>query len=127
MSLPLRSARPFLVALLAIDLAAGLYGLEGAIHSVHHLPASVAAHAHDLTDEGQGEHGGTPTSPTEEPCPIAAAASHAAAAVVDAPPSPAPASLGLEPVALRAPDAPRAESREPGAGRSPPAVRSLPG
>jgi hypothetical protein len=113
----LRSARPCVVALLTLTLVLGINGFVGAIHSVHHLP--VQAHAHD-------EQGGAPADTPDETCPVAAAASHIAATAVEPPPVLGPGSAlsrlgtpGLE-------DTPRIAWREPGSGRAPPLVRSLP-
>jgi hypothetical protein len=120
-----RSARPFVVALLAALLVLGVNGFEGAIHSVHHLPASPApikAHAYDYSSHGHDGHGDAPDPGREEPCSIAAAASHASAASVAPPTALAPMPIALEPVALGETDPPRAAWREPGSGRAPPSV-----
>jgi hypothetical protein len=121
----LRSTRACGAALLALALVVGINGLEGAIHSTHHLPAPVAVHAHDLTGSGHDEQGEAPAPETAEPCPVAAAASHVAAAAVEPPPTLAPVPAALELVALGAPDAPRVAWRKPGSGRAPPFTCSL--
>ena len=118
----LRSARPSVVAILAAALVFGVNGFEGAIHSVHHLPAPAQAHPHDFTGHGHGEQGDVPDPGTQEPCSIAAAASHASAASVEPPAALAPVPIALELVTLRAPDPPRTAWREPGSGRAPPSV-----
>jgi hypothetical protein len=117
-----RSARPFVVALLAATLVLGVYGLEGAIHSVHHLPAPAQAHAHDYAGHGHDEQGDAPNSGTEEPCVIAAAASDASATAVEPPAVLAAAPAVLDLVAIGALDPPRTAWREPGSGRAPPSV-----
>src|ERR1700687_2702766 len=72
----LRSARPFLIALLATALVVGSNGLDGAIHSVHHPLAPVLSHERD----GHGHEGqGAPAGAPDETCPVAAAAPHLAA------------------------------------------------
>ena len=113
----LRSARLFVLGTSCLALVLGINGLEGAIHSVHHLPEQ--AHAHD-------ERGGAPANTLDETCPIAGAASHFAATAVEPPPVLGPVSAlarlgtpGLE-------GAPRIAWREPGSGRAPPSLRSLP-
>ncbi len=121
----LRSARPSLVALLATALVMGVNGFEGAVHSVHHLPAHVEAHAHDYTGHGHHEQGEPPVRETAEACYVAAAASHAAATSVEPPAALALAPAALELVALGAPGAPRISGREPGSGRAPPSLRSV--
>jgi hypothetical protein len=122
-------ARASVAVLLAAALVIGVNGFEGAIHSVHHLPAAVDAHAHDVTSDGHGEQPGSPVSGTpasgkEVPCSIAAAASQASATSVDAPATPAPVATALGLVALGAPDPVRTAWREPGSGRAPPSIRS---
>jgi len=113
------------VALLTALLVLGVNGFEGAIHSVHHLPASPAptkAPAHDYSSHGHDGHGDAPDPGREEPCSIAAATSHASAASVEPPTALAPVPIALEPVALGATDPPRTAWREPGSGRAPPSV-----
>jgi hypothetical protein len=121
-----RSARLCVAALLTTALVLGVNGFEGAIHSVHHLPAPPAsieeAHAHDYTGHGHGEQGDVPDPGTQEPCSIAAAASHASAASVEPPAALAPVPIALELVTLRALDPPRTAWREPGSGRAPPSI-----
>lgn len=114
-----RSARPLVVTLLAVALVLGINGLEGAIHSAHHLPAPVGTHGHD-------PQRGAPVPGTEEPCAVAAAASHIAATAVEEPPALVPVPAVVELDALGAPNAPRIAWREPGSGRAPPLVHSLP-
>ena len=113
----LRSARPFILGASCLALVLGINGLEGAIHSVHHLPAQ--AHAHD-------EQGGAPADTPEQTCPVAAAASHIAATAIEPPPVLGPASALARLGTPGHEGAPRLASREPGSGRAPPSLRSLP-
>ena len=122
----LRWARPCVVALLTVALVLGINGLEGAIHSVHHLPAPVESNAHDHSGHGHDTERGAPVPGTEEPCPVAAAASHIAATAVEVPPGVIPLAATAVFLTLGSPDAPRIAWREPGSGRAPPFVRSLP-
>jgi hypothetical protein len=126
MSRWLRSARPCIVALLALALVLGTNGFVGAIHSVHHLPAAATAHAHDAGSHGHDEQEPTRSGASQDTCPVAAAALHLAATTVEAPSglelSPATAAL----VALGPQDAPRAAWREPARGRAPPYLGSRP-
>jgi hypothetical protein len=126
MSSLVRSARPCVVGLLALSLVLGINGLEGAIHSVHHLSAPEPAHPHE-TDGHAEEQGGAPAGALEETCHVAAAASHLAATAVEALPviGPSTAEAGMVPLGLR--DAPRRAWREPARGRAPPSSRPLPG
>ena len=122
----LRSSRPCVAALLTTALVLGINGFAGAIHSVHHLPAPVETRSHDAHGHGHGEQAPAPASTPDETCPVAATALHLAATEVEALPvlDPSPADAGL--VAPGAQDAPRAAWREPGSGRAPPSLRSLP-
>jgi hypothetical protein len=113
MSALLRSARLVVLGSSCLALVLGISGVEGSIHSIHHLPAQ--AHAHD-------EPGGAP----DESCPMAAAALHLAATEVAALPALDPSPAESELVAPRSQNAPRIAWREPGSGRAPPLVRSLP-
>ena len=134
MSRLIRMCRVSASALLAAALVIGVNGLDGAIHSVHHLPAPVDAHAHDVTSDSHHEQhesvpgtppaSGTPASRTEVPCSVAAAASQASATSVEPPATPAPVATALGLVALGAPDPVRTAWREPGSGRAPPSIRS---
>lgn len=117
----LRLARPSALALLALTLALGINGLEGAIHSVHHLSAPATAHPHE-TDSEEDERSGAP----EEPCQVAAAASHMAAIAAEALPVIGPSTAEVELVPLRQQDAPRAAQRAPAHDRAPPSPRPLP-
>jgi hypothetical protein len=128
MSRLIRMCRASAAALLAAALVIGVNGFEGAIHSVHHLPAPVDAHAHDVTSDRHDEQpgspvSGTPTSGKEVPCSIAAAASQASATSVEPPATPAPVATAFGLVALGAPDPVRTAWREPGSGRAPPSIR----
>ena len=116
-----RSARPCVVALLTVSLVLGINGFVGAIHSVHHLPAPVETHAH-----GHDRSDPVPAGALDQSCPAAAAALHLAATEVAV-----PLALGLSPaeaemVAPRQQDKPRLAWRQPGTGRAPPSLRSLP-
>src|SRR5437762_5818286 len=83
MSSLLRSARPGVVTLLALALLLGMSGLDGAIHSVHHLSSIWMAHVAEADGhvDGQDE---APVGATDESCHVAAAASHLAAIEVEA-------------------------------------------
>jgi hypothetical protein len=127
MSRLIRLCRASAAALLAAALVIGVNGFEGAIHSVHHLPAAVDAL--DVTSHGHDEQqnspvSGTPASKTEVPCSIATAASQASATSVEPPATPAPVATALGLVALGAPDPVRTAWREPGSERAPPSIRS---
>ena len=134
MSRLIRMCRASAAALLAAALVIGVNGFEGAIHSVHHLPVPVDAHAHAVTSDDHDEQPGSPVSGTpasgtpvsgkEIPCSIAAAASQASATSVEPPATPAPVATALGLVALGAPDPVRTAWREPGSGRAPPSIRS---
>jgi hypothetical protein len=129
MSRSIRMCRVSAAALLAAALVIGVNGFEGAIHSVHHLPAPVDAHAHAVTSGGHDEQhdspaSGTPASKAEIPCSVAAAASQASATSVEPPATPAPVTSAPGLVALGAPDPVRTAWREPGSGRAPPSLRS---
>jgi hypothetical protein len=113
------------VALLATALVIGVNGFEGAIHSVHHLPAPVQAPAHDYTGHGHDEQGDSPLPATEEPCSLAAGASHGSATAAESPVVPAMEPTALELVAQGAPDPPRTAWRKPGSGRAPPSLRRV--
>ena len=121
----LRSARPFLMALLATALVVGSNGLDGAIHSVHHPLAPVLSHERDgHGHEGEGQ--GAPAGAPDETCPVAAAALHLAATTTETPPVLGALSPVALLVALGTPDDPRITWREPAHGRAPPSLRSLP-
>src|SRR5262245_7605276 len=100
MSRLIRMCRASAAALLAAALVIGVNGFEGAIHSVHHLPAPVGAHEHDVTSDGHDVQqdspvSGTPASSTDVPCSVAAAASQASATSVEPPATPAPVATAL--------------------------------
>ena len=112
------------MALLALTLVIGMNGFDGAIHSVHHLPAPVESHEHDgHAHDGEGHR--APAGVPDETCPVAAAALHLCATTAEAP----PVLDALSPVALLVtlgtPDGPRIIWREPAHGRAPPSLRSL--
>jgi len=117
-----RRARPGIATLLALTLVLGINGLEGAIHSVHHLPVPETVHAHE-TDGHENE----PKSTPEEPCQLAAAASHTAATAGDALPAISASAAEARLVPLGSRDWPDLASREPARGRAPPFPRPLPG
>ena len=116
-----RRARPGIVTLLALTLVLGINGLEGAIHSVHHLSVPETVHAHG-TDGHEDEQKSTP----EEPCQVAAAASHTAAVVLEALPVIGPSTAAVELVPLGSQDWPDLARREPVRGRAPPFSSPLP-
>jgi hypothetical protein len=122
----LRSARPCVAALLTLALVLGINGFVGAIHSVHHLPAPVETRSHGAHGHARGEQAPAPAGTPDETCPVAAAALHLAATEVETLPGLAPSPIDAEPVAPGAQDAPRVAWREPGSGRAPPSLRSLP-
>jgi hypothetical protein len=120
MSKLLRRARPGLVVLLALALVLGINGLVGAIHSAHHLPILETAHQHDR-DGHETEQSGAP----EEPCQLAAAASHTSAIAVEALPVIGPSTAEAQLVPLESRDWPNLAWRESARGRAPPASRPL--
>jgi len=122
----LRSARPCVAALLTLALVLGINGFVGAIHSVHHLPASVETHSHGAHGHGRGEQAPAPAGMPDETCPVAAAALHLAAAEAETLPGLDPSPIDAELVAPGAQHAPRVAWREAGSGRAPPSLRSLP-
>src|SRR6266496_3972535 len=99
MSSLLRSGRPGVVTLLALALLLGMNGLEGAIHSVHHLSSIGTAHAAEADRHADGQNE-APVGATEEGCQVAAAASHLAAIVVEALPVIGPSTAESPMVAL---------------------------
>lgn len=119
-SLP-RRARPVFVTLLALTLVFGINGLEGAIHSVHHLSVPETGHPHE-TDSHEDEQNGVP----ENPCPVAAAASHTAAIAVESLPVIGPSTAEAQLAPLGSKDWPDLAWREPARGRAPPFSRPLP-
>jgi hypothetical protein len=122
----LRSVRPCVVALLTTALVLGINGFVGAIHSVHHLPGPVETHSRDAHGHAHGEQAPAPAGTPDENCPVAAAALHLAATAVAALPVLAPSPAEGELVTPAQQDAPRAAWRQPGSGRAPPFLRSLP-
>src|SRR5499426_2641990 len=86
-----RWIQPSIVTLMTVSFLFGVYGFDGAIHSVHHLLASDALHQQDV-DDSQDDHGASGADP-EQACHVAAAASHAADTVVDMLPTIGPASM----------------------------------
>src|SRR5262250_3321146 len=76
-----RWIQPSIVMLMTVSLVFGVYGFDGAIHSVHHLLASDGLRQQDV-DDGEDDHGTAGADP-EQACHVAAAASHAAATLVD--------------------------------------------
>ena len=121
MSRLLRRARPGRGTLLALTLGCGINGLEGAIHSVHHLSVPETVHAHE-TDGPEDEQSGAP----EEPCQVAAAAAHTAAIAVEALPVIGPSTDEAQILLLGSQDSPDLAWREPTRGRAPPLSRPLP-
>ena len=119
----LRWIQPFLVTLLTASLMLGVYGLEGAIHSVHHLLPSDALHQQDV-DDGEDDHGAAGLDPGQA-CHVAAAASHAADTVVGTLPGVSPAPMDAQPLHLPACAVPRLVWTDPHRGRAPPPSRLL--
>ena len=70
-----------IATLMTVSLMFGVYGFDGAIHSVHHLLASDALRHQDV-DDNEDDHG-TSGADDEQACHVAATASHAAATLVD--------------------------------------------
>jgi hypothetical protein len=122
----LRPARPCVVAILTLALVLGVNGFVGAIHSVHHLPAPVETRSHDARDRGHGEQAPAPAGTPDQACPVAAAALHLGATDLEALPVLDPSLIDAGLVVPGAQDALRAAWREPGSGRAPPSLRSLP-
>ena len=111
MSGPLHSTRVCVVAFLALAFVLGANGFVGAIHSGHHLPEPAESHEHGAPDKS---------------CPVAAAALHLSATMVEATLILGALSPGARLVVLGTPDGPRSDEREPARGRAPPLLRSLP-
>ena len=123
MSGAVRWIRPSLVTLMTVSLVLGVYGFDGAIHSVHHLVASDALHQQDV-DDSEGDHGTSGGDP-EQACHVAAAASHAAATLVDVLPVVGPASMDARLLLLAMRDVPRSAWTDSHRGRAPPSSRPL--
>ena len=114
----LRSARACVVALLALALMLGVNGFVGAIHSAHHPPAPAESHEHHGQDQA-------PAGAPDESCPVAAAALHLSATMVEAPPGLGALSPVARLVAGVTQDGPHIVWREPARGRAPPSFGSL--
>jgi hypothetical protein len=125
MSSLLRSARPGVVTLLALALLLGMNGLDGAIHSVHHLSSSWMAHVAEAegNEDGQNE---APVGATDESCHVAAAASHLAAIEVEALSVTGPSTVESPMVVLGPQDTSRLTQGKPAHERAPPSLRSRP-
>jgi len=123
MSGAVRWIRPSLVTLMTVSLVLGVYGFDGAIHSVHHLVASDALHQQDV-DDSEGDHG-TPGADSEQACHVATAASHAAATLVDVLPVVGPASMDARLLLLAMRDVPRSAWTDSHRDRAPPSSRLL--
>ena len=121
----LRPTRPGVVTLLALALLLGMNGLDGAIHSVHHLSPLMMTHVGEADghEDGQNE---VPNGTAEESCHVAAAASHLAAIVVEeALPAIGPSTAESPMVVLGRPGASRVTQGKPAHPRAPPSLRSL--
>src|SRR5215471_13313763 len=118
-----RWIQPSIVAMMTMSLMVGLYGFDGAIHSVHHLLASDALRQQDVGDS-EDDHG-TSGADAEQACHVAAAASHAAAALVDVPPVVGPASMDARLLLFATRAVPRFGWTDPHRGRAPPSSRLL--
>ena len=123
MSVVQRWIRPSLLTLMAVSLVLGAYGLDGAIHSVHHLPASEALH-HQDADDSEDDHGASGSDP-EQACHVAAAASHAAATVMDVLPVVGRAPMDARLLRLATHEVARFAWIDPHRGRAPPVPRLL--
>jgi len=119
----LRWIQPFLVTLLTASLMLGVYGLDGAIHSAHHLLPSDALHQQDV-DDGEDDHGASGAD-QEQACHVAAAASHAADSVVGMLPVVSPAPMETRPLLLATRAVLRLVWTDPHRGRAPPPSRLL--
>jgi len=118
-----RWIQPSLVTLLTASLMLGVYGFDGAIHSVHHLLASDALHQQGV-DDSEDDHGAADADP-KQACHVAAAASHAADTVLDMLPAVSPASMDARLLLLATRAEPRLVWRDPHRGRAPPSSRLL--
>ena len=107
--------RPCLVMLVVLALPLGAYGVDGAIHSVHHLLAAAQLHQHDGNDSDDEQGAGA-----EQDCQVAAAASHAAATAVETAPVITPAPADSQMPLLVTVEAPRPAWTEPDRDRAPP-------
>jgi len=125
MSSLLRPARPGVVTLLALALLLGMNGLDGAVHSVHHLSSSWMAHV-AAAESHEDEQNEVPVGATEESCHVAAAASHLAAIEVEALSIMGP-STAVSPLVVGGPqDTSRLAQGKPAHERAPPSLRSRP-
>ena len=118
-----RWIQPSIVMLMTVSLVFGVYGFDGAIHSVHHLLASDALRQQDV-DDSEDDHG-TSGADSEQACHVAAAASHAAATLVDVLPIVGPASMDARLPLLGTRTVPRFGWTDPHRGRAPPSSRLL--
>jgi hypothetical protein len=100
-------------------------GLDGAIHSVHHLSPLMMTHVAEADghEDGQNE---VPVGTAEESCHVAAAASQLAAIVVEALPAIGPSTAESPMVVLGPPASLRVPQGKPAHQRAPPSLRSLP-
>ena len=118
-----RWIQPSIVMLMTVSLVFGVYGFDGAIHSVHHLLASNALRQQDV-DDSEDDHG-TSGAGAEQACHVAAAASHTAATLVDVLPVVGPASMDARPLLLGTRTVPRFGWTDSHRGRAPPSSRPL--
>jgi len=118
-----RWIQPSIVTLMTVSFLFGVYGFDGAIHSVHHLLASNALRQPDV-DDSEDDHG-TSGADAEQACHVAAAASHAAATLVDVPPVVGPASMDSRLLLFATLAVPRFGWTDLHRGRAPPSSRLL--
>jgi len=123
MSGMVRWIRASLLTLMTVCLVLGVYGFDGAIHSVHHLLASDAPHPREVNDS-KDDHG-APEADPEQACHVAAAASHAAATVMDVLPVVGPVPMDAQLLRLATHAVPRFAWTDPHRGRAPPSFRLL--
>jgi len=118
-----RRIQPSIVTLMTVSLMFGVYGFDGAIHSVHHLLASDALRQQDV-DDSEDDHGTSGADP-EQACHVAAAASHATATLVDVLPVVGLTSMDTRLLFLGTRTVPRFGWTDPHRGRAPPSSRLL--
>src|SRR5215470_5022861 len=118
-----RWIQPSIVTLMTVSLMFGVYGFDGAIHSVHHLLAPDALHQPDV-DDSEDDHG-TSAADAEQACHVAGAASHAAATLVDVLPVVGPASMDARLLLFGTRTVPRVGWTDSHHVRAPPSSRLL--
>jgi hypothetical protein len=118
-----RWIQPSIATLMTVSLMFGVYGFDGAIHSVHHLLASDALR-HQVVDDNEDDHG-TSGADAEQTCHVAATASHTAATLVDVLPVVGPVSMDTRLLLLGTRTVPRFGWTDSHRGRAPPSSRAL--